>query len=585
MKQIMSHGIARRLLLLGSALIGLSTGGCQPRPVAPPSVPTTTPPLLVTIVVDQLGAWLADDRLPALDPSGGFARLRREGTYVRELRYQHAVMDTAPGHAALYTGATPRDSGIVSNEVVGTKPGSTISILADPDSALVGLDAILGKRAGSSLARLKVETVAEAFQKATPNAQVFSFSLKDRGALFGGGRHPDAVLWLDTESQQFVSSTAFPTPPAWLNPVGNGAAVASQVAAGWSLTDEQKAWVAAHATTPDDQAGEGNYGGLGTTFPHTIKSAKVLRATPGGDRLVVALGKAAVTVAAANHRPTLLALSLSSHDYVAHVFGPDSWEAWDEIRQVDRMLVDLFALLDRSVGPNGYAVMLSADHGSSPLPELVGTPADPWCKGGPGAADRWQRPCGARRRLIADKVAHTLEEALSTAMGPGPWLSGIAEPLLFLNDRARALPPAEQQKLIGIITETARPLGIGQVIDLRKDLGPCAAPDSSPMALVCAATYPGQPGDLYLLAQPGVFFDPNYTAGFGASHGSPYLYDRAVPLLVRAPGRVAAGAVIDAPLPFATFTRTAASLLGVRPPATARPGSDLTAGAPISENR
>jgi hypothetical protein len=85
-----------------------------------------------------------------------------------------------------------------------------------------------------------------------------------------------------------------------------------------------------------------------------------------------------------------------------------------------------------------------------------------------------------------------------------------------------------------------------------------------------------------MLAQPGAFFDPNYTPGFGTSHGSPYLYDRAVPMLVRAPGRVAAGATIEAPLPFATFTRTAASLLGVRAPAAARPGIDLTSAAAVS---
>jgi hypothetical protein len=46
---------------------------------------------------------------------------------------------------------------------------------------------------------------------------------------------------------------------------------------------------------------------------------------------------------------------------------------------------------------------------------------------------------------------------------------------------------------------------------------------------------------------------------------------------VRAPGRVAAGATRDAPVSFATFARTAAALLGVRAPAGARGGEDLTA--------
>ena len=48
----------------------------------------------------------------------GVASTTREGTNVREMRYAHAVTDTAPGHASLYTGAPPHDTGIVSNERV-----------------------------------------------------------------------------------------------------------------------------------------------------------------------------------------------------------------------------------------------------------------------------------------------------------------------------------------------------------------------------------------------------------------------------------------------------------------------------------
>src|SRR5947199_298361 len=80
----------------------------QPRAERPPRV-------VVTLVVDQLAAWIAAQRWPLLPPEGGFARLRREGTYAKEMRYAHAATDTAPGHAALYTGNTPRGSGIFGN--------------------------------------------------------------------------------------------------------------------------------------------------------------------------------------------------------------------------------------------------------------------------------------------------------------------------------------------------------------------------------------------------------------------------------------------------------------------------------------
>jgi hypothetical protein len=67
---------------------------------------------------------------------------------------------------------------------------------------------------------------------------------------------------------------------------------------------------------------------------------------------------------------------------------------------------------------------------------------------------------------------------------------------------------------------------------------------------------PGQAGDFYLVVGEGVFFDPTYAPGHGESHGSPYLYDRAVPLLVRGAGAVP-GTVGEAPIPFTAFYSTA----------------------------
>jgi len=94
----------------GLLLLALAACSAAPRP-AP-----RRGPVVVAIIVDQLASWIADERLPLLPDSGGFARLRREGTWVRELRYAHSITETGPGHAALYSGAVPRDSGVWANE-------------------------------------------------------------------------------------------------------------------------------------------------------------------------------------------------------------------------------------------------------------------------------------------------------------------------------------------------------------------------------------------------------------------------------------------------------------------------------------
>ena len=157
-----------------------------------PATPASAapPPWLVTIVVDQLAAWEAAERLGLLPADGGFARLRREGLTVPELRFEHAATDTAAGHAALYSGAVPRASGVFANELPGPD-GKPRSILIDEQTHLVGADGVeIKERPGSSLARLKVETLADVLVRAQPHARVYSFSIKDRAALPAAGRKP-----------------------------------------------------------------------------------------------------------------------------------------------------------------------------------------------------------------------------------------------------------------------------------------------------------------------------------------------------------------------------------------------------------
>ena len=68
---------------------------------------------------------------------------------------------------------------------------------------------------------------------------------------------------------------------------------------------------------------------------------------------------------------------------------------------------------------------------------------------------------------------------------------------------------------------------------------------------------------LYVQTRAGAFFDAGYVPGRGASHGSPYRFDRAVPLFIRAPGIFESGRRIDDPIPFTRFRESAERLLGL----------------------
>jgi len=566
---------------LGIFLAGLSIGGaaCHPRLDAESASKPKPPRLLLAIVVDQLSAWEAADRLPLLPADGGFSRLRREGLWVKELRYQHAVTDTAPGHAALFTGALPRASGIFANETLGPD-GKNRSILLDEATQLVDARGQTLDRPGSSLARLRVETLGDVLVAQDPGALVYAFSLKDRGALFGAGRRPQAALWLDVAGETFVTSTAFPAPPFLVGSLSDNDAVEGAYrSSDWGLPTEERSFVATHAETPDDQPGEGDYQGLGRTFPHKATSAKAMRATPFGDALLFGLARGALEYVGGRARgdaaapPALVVLSLSSHDYIEHVFGPHSWEAWAELWELDRGLGALFAEADRAVGPDGWAVMLTADHGGGALPEVPAALALTTCAEGEPAV-RPPHGCGKRVRIMPRELVAAMESAAAAALGPGPWISGFAEPLVYLTPRGKALGARDREKLRAAAARAAQAFDVDHVFDVRAFGDSCPRGDGVE-ALVCASIVPDGPGDFYLVAARGGFFDPDVAPGAGQSHGTFDEMDRTVPLIVRAPGHVPAGATRDEPLPFTAFARTAASLLGIRAPAAAGEGEDL----------
>ena len=350
------------------------------------------------MVIDQFAAWIASERVPLLPADGGFARLRREGTWARVMTYEHAVCDTAPGHAALYTGAPPRQSGIFANETVDDEHHQRLSILRDPDSRVIASD---GPRplVSSSLRALALPTLADALRAESPRATIVSLSLKDRAALPGGGRAPTASLWYDKALASFVTSTAVAKEfPAWALPIVPPDFIRAMKSKSWTLDGRELEFVRAHAPGDDDAFGEGVLPGEHATFPHALGDARdpadAFRATPFADDTLLALGLAAVD-ARDRDQPMLLAISLSANDYIGHVYGPDSWESWAELSRLDGALARFFAALDQRVGAGNWGITLAADHGATTMPEAAPSfAARPWCK--PGAPrDRFERACAS----------------------------------------------------------------------------------------------------------------------------------------------------------------------------------------------
>ena len=506
-------------------------------------------PVVIAIVVDQFAAWVASERLPTLPADGGFARLQREGTYVRALRYAHAATETAPGHAALFTGAPPSRTGILSNEALYKE--HVVSTMQDADTRFV-LASGESPRAGASPSVLKAAAVADAV-----DGVVLGFSLKDRGAILPSGHKPTIAIWLDVDTGELTTSSYYASKlPKWAKSVS--ADIKRRVGEPWVVRDS--AWLAKHVLVPDDAPGEepGH-----TTFPHDFANEFPLgtaaRLHPASDGVLVDLALAGIDAERKGGKPLLVTVSFSTNDLVGHAFGPDSWEQWDELRRLDEQLARFFSELDKRFGPEGYAVLLSADHGVSPIPEAQ--KLRPECN---AKADRWERSCEHGARVSRPELASIVTATANKVLGDGAWTYGFVGAFVALTPEGRARRAEVVPALVKALE--AHP-EVAHAIDVATLPETCAE-QGDLTALVCNAYPRGSSGDIMVVLKAGAGFGD----GNGAAHGMPYTYDLTVPFLVRAPGQVKAGQVIDDELPFATFTHTLAHLLGVAAPATAFAG-------------
>jgi hypothetical protein len=518
-------------------------------------------PLTVSLVIDQFAAWVARDRLGLLPKDGGFARLRNEGTWYQDMRFAHAVTDTAPGHASLYSGKVPREHGIVANDV--WRAGKVSAILVDEATRAVTAEGERPEYASSAQA-VTTELVADRFKAQVPNAKVYSLSLKDRGAIFGGGHHPDLSLWYDPKLERFLSSTAFVQRlPDWVVPALGHEALKQRLDKIWmplrDIGNEMR------PCTYDDEPGESDFAFYGAKFPHqpshSTQPFAAFRANPESDRMLLELALLAVDNSPRDC-PTLLAISLSANDYIGHLFGPDSWEAKDELLRLDAALGWFFTELDRRRGSAHWNAVLAADHGVVPLPELSQIEAKRFHEGGTMGS----RPQELTHRVLPTDLKHAAELMSVKAVGKGQWVAALSDPYVYLSDEARHLGADKLARLRAALIEGLAKLPeVARVFDVASLASGCPSlEDESLNALVCRSVQPGRGGDYYVALKPGYFFDAEYVTGSGTSHGNAELADRSVPLLVRAPGAAEAGKVVTNPQWFTMFARQLEPLLGLQ---------------------
>jgi len=476
-----------------------------------------SPKLVVVIVVDGLPQ---DQVLKYRDQygAGGFNLLLQGGAWFGNAHHAHAVTLTAPGHAAVLSGAYPYQSGIIANEWIDRNTQAAVYCTGDPAHSYIGEET--KKLDGTSPANLRVSTLGDELRyRNGGQSKVLTVSGKDRGAILLAGKTGTAYMYMD-KTGRFASTTYYMKEhPQWRERYYAGRPQDRWLGKSWTLALPEPAYARSIA---DGQPWFPNYRGMGNRIPMPLGAKPdaayygSIMGTPYGDEVTLDFARAAIEGENLGRNPAgvpdLLGVSLSTHDYINHSFGPESRESQDHMLHLDRSLAGFFRYLDKRIGFDNVLIALTADHGFLNVPEYSQS------QGLPGV------------RIDSRKMMADLNERLAARFGAGTYATQLSYPTIHLDTRlidANSLDRAEVEAAAArILTENP---AIAAVYT-RTQLENGALPRGRVPMLVQRAWHRQLSGDLYVVQKPYAMFGSNV-----ATHGSPYAYDTNVPLMLFGP--------------------------------------------------
>jgi predicted AlkP superfamily pyrophosphatase or phosphodiesterase len=510
-----------KLALFASLLACVACGG------APGSdSDEATVDLVVLVTVDQLPNYLFE-RYDSLY-TGGFRRLLQQGRSYTRAVHDHAATVTSTGHATLATGMLPARHGVVDNDWYEQVEGEwrQVPSVDDEEGSIIGVPG----KVGMSPRNLRASGLPDWIQSADPAARVVSVSGKRTASTLIAGQTGDAyVYYFEDDVGRFVTSTYYrQEDPSWLMRFNQQTLAQLLADSLWecSLPPDVRSLARADAVPYENR-------GMHTSFPHRaadeVRDTMDVEAyfdwwdhTPKLDRAILAFAKQTISslqLGTSGH-VDYLAVGLSQLDRVGHYYGPLSLEQLDNILHVDRLLAEFFDYLDEQVGAGRYVVAFTSDHGVVQLPA-------------------YRRELGLQGRQVrASEIREDHRVASERTRGAGDDSAA----------QSRVIHELEQHDYVADVMTLA-------------DLSGPESPDSF-VALYQRSYYPGRVAGvlaregLVLRLTEGMHSDPEPT-----THGSPYLYDRHIPLIFMGGGILTGSS--DEPVRTVDVAPTLARLVGV----------------------
>lgn len=467
------------------------------------------PDLVIAISVDQLSSDLYQEYAPLF--TAGLKRLNQGTIFINGYQAQMAT-ETCPGHSTLLTGSYPARTGIVANawlDLSLERPNKQVYCAEDEKAQLAE-----GEYYRVSAAHLLMPTLGERMKRANPASRNVAVAGKDRSAVMMGGQAPDQ-RWFwgkggwTTDVDRDVPEVV---------PAATQGALAMIAAGIPPLTPPP--YCTAKSTVMPVKGSEQTVGnGLLGVAPSNVRD---FQTSPAYDGAVLALAAALVREMklGKGNAPDLLSIGLSATDYVGHSYGSDGGEMCLQMLALDRNLGDFFTTLDG--WDIDYAVMLTSDHGVLDVPDRMNAK-------GINAA-QWLDPA-----LSSEKVSAQVAEKLGLS---GTLIYGRAPGDIHLN-------PLLEGKLAKKVTAAVKKAyeahpqieAVFEAGALARMPMPSGDPSRWTIAQrVRASFHPDRSGDLVVVTREYVQPIDDPGVGYVATHGSPWDYDRRVPIVFWRPG-------------------------------------------------
>ena len=241
--------------------------------------------------------------------------------------------------------------------------------------------------------------------------------------------------------------------------------------------------------------------------------------------------------------PDLIAIGVSATDYVGHTYGTEGQEMCLQLLSLDRDLGDFFNVLDRS-GVD-YAVALTADHGGFDIVERAKETIP----------DAQFVDANLDTAKLSEEIGKTL--GLKGRLLYGEWAGDIWV--------SQSLSPQDRQRVIAEALRRYRAHPQVAAVFTREEIAATPRPTTTPdkwslIERVRESFDPERSGDLWVVLKEHVSPYPS-TPNLASTHGTPWDYDRKVPILFWRQGF--RGATVTAPVETVDIMPTVAALIGL----------------------